>query len=34
MEIGNKTIAQLAEELEQIPFFEGLRSDQLPYIGS
>ncbi len=29
MEIGNKTIAQLAEELEQIPFLEGLRSEQL-----
>jgi len=29
LEIGNKTIAQLAEELEQIPFLEGLRSEQL-----
>lgn len=29
MEIGNKTIAQLAEELEQIPFLEGLRPEQL-----
>ncbi len=29
MEIGNKTIAQLAEELEQIPFFEGLKAELL-----
>lgn len=29
MEVGNKSIAQLAEELNQIPFLEGLRPDQL-----
>jgi CRP-like cAMP-binding protein len=29
VEVGNKTIAQLAEELEQIPFLEGLRAEQL-----
>ncbi len=29
MEIGNKTVSQLAEELQQIPFLEGLRSEQL-----
>jgi cGMP-dependent protein kinase 2 len=28
MEIGNKTIAQLAEELHQIPFLEGLKAEQ------
>jgi len=28
LEIGNKTIAQLAEELHQIPFLEGLRPEQ------
>jgi CRP-like cAMP-binding protein/Fe-S-cluster-containing dehydrogenase component len=29
VEVGNKTIAQLAEELGQIPFLEGLRPEQL-----
>ncbi len=29
MEVGNKTVNQLAEELHQIPFFEGLASGQL-----
>lgn len=29
MEVGNKTIAQLAEELEQIPFFDEIRPEQL-----
>lgn len=28
MEVGNKTIAQLAEELHQIPFLEGLKAEQ------
>ena len=29
MEVGNKTVIQLAEELHQIPFFEGLQAEQL-----
>ena len=29
LEVGNKTIAQLAEELHQIPFLEGVRAEQL-----
>ncbi len=29
MEVGNKTISQLAEELHQIPFLEGLKAQQL-----
>lgn len=29
MEVGNKTVAQLAEELHQIPFFEGLEPERL-----
>lgn len=29
MEVGNKTVAQLAEELNQIPFFEGLAPAKL-----
>ena len=29
MEIGNKTISQLSEELRQIPFLEDLESEQL-----